>query len=199
MYEKIENDSMEFTPLTSRLGISGTSYGIQLGIINSKWTSILLHGEKRIAVNIYQDRYENIPEIHQIINWTLNTIPIPNINPRHVSMTVSLLIKQATENKEKKKEIISIEETKNIKLKSVLYTQNFSSFKMGWIKNTIEPETIFKNIEKLRTQINQLDIKNIPFSNETANEIITQLEILIKKTREITNHIFKKYKTERGR
>ena len=187
---------MEFIPLTSRLGISGTSYMIQLGIINNKWTSVLLRGKKCIALNTYSEDYGDMPNINHIINWTLNTIPVPNMNPQQIRKTIQFLIKQAMKNKEKKRELIPIKETKTVKLETMPYTKNISSYKMGWIKNTVEPETIFKNIEKLRIQINQLDTKNIPFSYETANEIISQLEILLKKTRETTNHIFKRYKTE---
>ena len=119
MYGKINNGEMKFNPLSSRLGISGTSYIIQLGKINDKWASILLHGEKCIASNIYQKDDEKIPNIRQIINWALSTIPIPNVNPRQVSTTISLLAKQAIENDEKKREIISIKETESVELKHI--------------------------------------------------------------------------------
>ncbi|MHA2397684.1 MAG: hypothetical protein ACXADU_02180 [Promethearchaeota archaeon] len=44
-----------FIPLTSELGVPGTSYRIQLGLINDKWASRLLKGRDVIESYVYKD------------------------------------------------------------------------------------------------------------------------------------------------
>ena len=138
---------MEFIPLTSRLGISGTSYMIQLGIINNKWTSVLLRGKKCIALNTYSEDYGDMPNINHIINWTLNTIPVPNINPQQIRKTIQFLIKQAMKNKEKKRELIPIKETKSVKLETIPHSELKRPETKGWVKNSVDIKQICYSIK----------------------------------------------------
>jgi len=160
---------MEFIPLTGRLGISGTSYMIQLGIINNKWTSVLLRGKKCIALNTYSEDYGDMPNVNHIINWALNTIPVPNINPQHISKTIQFLIKQAMKNKEKKREIIPIKETKSVKLERIPHSELKRPETKGWVKNSVDMKQICNNINELRKQIDHINIENI--SDETLKEL----------------------------
>ena len=91
----------DFEPLTGQLGISGTSYYIQLGLINNKWVIKLLRGKEIIDSYIFNDIMPNeLPNRERIIAWILNAIPM-NINSYQVQITVGFLIKQAQNNREK--------------------------------------------------------------------------------------------------
>jgi hypothetical protein len=72
-----------FEPLSSQLGIAGTSYRIQLGLINGRWASRLLKGNNVIDSYIYKDEdvHGDYPNQNIIVGWVLRTVAIPNINP----------------------------------------------------------------------------------------------------------------------
>lgn len=96
-----------FEPLTSQLGIAGTSYRLQLGLINGKWACRLLKGKQVIDCYIFKDTsIEELPNTNQIINWVLASVPFP-LNPHQIWRTTHILMRQAIENKEKKKERVS--------------------------------------------------------------------------------------------
>ena len=100
----------DFKPLSNIYGISGPSYLIQLGMIHNKWAIVLLKAKVVLDYHIFKDVYvDKLPERDRIINWILMMIPL-DINPQHVIRTVIILLKEADENKEKKKQIISIED-----------------------------------------------------------------------------------------
>jgi len=100
----------DFKPLSNIYGISGTSYLIQLGMIHNKWVIVLLKAKDILDYHIFKDvDVDKLPERDRIVNWILMTIPL-DINPQHVIRTVIILLKEAVENKEKKKQIVSIED-----------------------------------------------------------------------------------------
>ena len=87
-----------FVPLSSQLGIPGTSYRIQLGLINEKWASRLLKGNNVIDSYVYKDEdiaAGGFPNQNMIVGWVLRTVAIPNINPHQVMKTTQALVKQA--------------------------------------------------------------------------------------------------------
>lgn len=99
---KIGRRRESFEPLTSQLGIPGTSYRIQLGLINNKWASRLLKGHIVIDSYIYKDEdiaEGGFPNQDLIVGWVLRTVAIPNINPHQVAKTTQALVKQAIEPK----------------------------------------------------------------------------------------------------
>ena len=110
-----------FTPLTSQLGIPGTSYRLQLGLINDKWASRILKGKGIIDSYVYKDEDSGggFPNQNLIVGWVLRTVAIPNINPHQVMKTTQALVKQAMQNKDKQKFITPISETKGIELEKV--------------------------------------------------------------------------------
>ena len=110
---------LNFRPLTSQLGIGGTSYILQLGLINSKWAAQLLKKKGLIASKVFKDLDENdIPDVNHIVNWIIKTIPM-SINSYQIWKTVQILLKQAKKNKERKKELITIEGAKEVKLDKI--------------------------------------------------------------------------------
>jgi hypothetical protein len=126
-----------FEPLTSQLGIPGTSYRIQLGLINGKWASRLLKGTSVIDSYIYKDEdiaEGGFPNQNLIVGWVLRTVAIPNINPHQVMKTTQALVKQAIEKKDQKKVMAPLEETKKIELEKVPVSEIKRPKSVGWVK-----------------------------------------------------------------
>ncbi|MHA1805693.1 MAG: zinc ribbon domain-containing protein [Promethearchaeota archaeon] len=110
-----------FEPLTTALGISGTSYLLQLGLINGKWAGRILKGKNIIDSYVFKD--EDVegdrPNSNIIVGWVLRTVTLPNINPYGIMKTVQALLKQALDKKDKMRMSAPVSETKHIKLDKV--------------------------------------------------------------------------------
>jgi len=127
---------VDYEPLTGQLGIAGTSYRLQIGLINGKWSIRLLKGKSIIDVFICKDEdiEGDFPNQDKIINWVLRTIVIPNINPHHIRKTVQILLKQAKDNKNKKKIKAPVKEAMEIKLKEAPISKLKEIKTYGWVK-----------------------------------------------------------------
>ena len=125
-----------FIPLTSELGIPGTSYRIQLGLINDKWASRLLKGRDVIDSYVYKDEdvQGGFPNQNLIVGWVLRTVAIPNINPHQVMKTTQALVKQAIRKKEERKVIAPLSETKEVELEKVPESELKRPQVQGWVK-----------------------------------------------------------------
>ena len=125
-----------FIPLTSELGIPGTSYRIQLGLINDKWASRLLKGKGVIDSYVYKDEDTagGFPNQNLIVGWVLRTIAIPNINPHQVMKTTQALVKQALRRKEERKAMVPVSETKDVELEKVPENELRRPQTQGWVK-----------------------------------------------------------------
>ncbi len=125
-----------FIPLTSELGISGTSYRIQLGLINDKWASRLLKGRNVIDSYVYKDEdaQGGFPNQNLIVGWVLRTVAIPNINPHQVMKTTQALVKQAIKKKEERKIVAPLSETKEVELEKVPESELKRPQVQGWVK-----------------------------------------------------------------
>ncbi|MHA1985305.1 MAG: zinc ribbon domain-containing protein [Promethearchaeota archaeon] len=126
-----------FIPLTSELGIPGTSYRIQLGLINEKWASRLLKGRDVIESYVYKDEDTEggFPNQNLIVGWVLRTVAIPNINPHQVMKTTQALVKQALRRKEERKAMVPISATKDVQLDKVPEDELKRPKVQGWVKN----------------------------------------------------------------
>ena len=126
-----------FEPLSSQLGIPGTSYRIQLGLINGKWASRLLKGNNVIDVYVYRDEdlsASGFPNQNLIVGWVLRTVAIPNINPHQVMKTTQALVKQAMQRKDQKKAQVPISEVKKVELEKVPEGELKRPQVVGWVK-----------------------------------------------------------------
>ncbi len=126
-----------FEPLTSQLGISGTSYRVQLGLINEKWASRIVKGKDVLDSKVYRD--EDItdggfPNQNYIVAWCLQTLVLPNINPHQIMKTVNALVKQAMTNKDKKKVRATVQEAKDVELTKVAEEDLRRPKAKGWVK-----------------------------------------------------------------
>ena len=125
-----------FEPLTSQLGIPGTSYRIQLGLINDKWASRLLKGKGVIDSYVYKDEdvEGGFPNQNLIVGWVLRTVAIPNINPHQVMKTTQALVKQAIQKKEERKVVAPLSETSSVELEKVPENELKRPQVQGWVK-----------------------------------------------------------------
>ena len=125
-----------FEPLTSQLGVPGTSYRLQLGLINEKWAVRMLKGKDVIDSYVFKDEdvQGDFPNQNIIVGWVLRTVAIPNINPHQVMKTTQALVKQAIQKKEEKKFKAPISETKDVELEKVPENELRRPQVQGWIK-----------------------------------------------------------------
>ena len=143
---------LDFDPLTDQYGITGTSYSLQMGLINSKWAVSLLKGKETKATFLFNDRdlVEDFPTSESIVSWTLRAIVIPNINSHQVRKTVHILRKQAKFNKDKKKFVTPIKEANEVKLKSVPKSVLRIPKPSGWVVDNVPTST--NNIKETEMQ-----------------------------------------------
>jgi len=142
-----------FEPLSSQLGIPGTSYRVQLGLINGKFATRLLKGNSVIDSYVFKDEdisESGIPNQNLIVGWVLRTVAIPNINPHQVMKTTQALVKQAIEKKEQKKVIAPISETNKVELEKVPESELKRPKVTGWVK-----EEGMKSIQELEDEKRQ--------------------------------------------
>ncbi|MHA1149872.1 MAG: hypothetical protein ACTSR8_16675 [Promethearchaeota archaeon] len=139
-----------FEPLTSQLGIAGTSFRLQLGEINDKWAARILKGKDIIDSYVFKDEdisESGAPNQNLIVGYVLRTLTIPNINPYGIMKTTQALVKQALANKEKKKIVAPISETKEIELEKVPEKELKRPKATGWVKEE-EPKGLSSEDEK---------------------------------------------------
>jgi hypothetical protein len=128
-----------FIPLTGQLGIAGTSYRLQLGLINNKWASRILKGKDVLDSYVFKDTElaaeMEYPNQNFLVGWVLRTVMIPNINPHQIMKTSQALIKQAIQRKQEKKTKAPIAETKKVELEKVPEGEIKRPSKgPGWVK-----------------------------------------------------------------
>jgi len=101
-FSKIEKGKgKSYVPLSPQLGISGTSYRIELGLLNDKWAFRLLKGKDIIDISVFKDKdlsTYGIPNQNLIVRWVLRTLAIPNIKPRQIMKPVRILTNQVIKN-----------------------------------------------------------------------------------------------------
>ena len=141
-----------FEPLSSQLGIAGTSYRIQLGLINDKWASRLLKGNTVIDSYIYKDEdtESGFPNQNLIVGWVIRTVAIPNINPHQIMKTTQALVKQAIEQKDQKKVKAPISETQKVELEKVPESELKRPKPTGWVK-----EEGMKSVQEMEEEKNK--------------------------------------------
>ncbi|MFW9951792.1 MAG: zinc ribbon domain-containing protein [Candidatus Thorarchaeota archaeon] len=173
-----------FEPLTSQLGIPGTSYRIQLGLINGKWTSRLLKGQDVIDSYIYKEEDlgdTGFPNQNLIVGWVIRTVAIPNINPHQIMKTVQALVKQALEKKDQRKVAIPLSETKEVELEKVPESAIKRPQTVGWVKE--EGTKTVDDLEEEKRQAFKDRMKVI--KEEKQHEVTLNINPTIKTTREL--------------
>lgn len=132
-------DTNQFVPYTSQLGIAGTSYRLQLGLINEKWASRILKGKDIIDSYVFEDSsVDELPNANMIVGWVLRTVMIPNINPYQISKTVQFLRREAGRNVEEKKAKPSLKAGKEVVLEKVPESELKRPQQQGWVKEDEE-------------------------------------------------------------
>jgi len=142
-----------FEPLSSQLGVPGTSYRIQLGLINGKFAIRLLKGNSVIDSYIFKDEdisESGIPNQNLMVGWVLRTVAIPNINPHQVMKTIQALAKQALAKINQRKVKAPISETSKVELEKVPESELKRPKVTGWVK-----EEGMKSIQELEEEKRQ--------------------------------------------
>jgi len=170
-----------FEPLSSQLGIAGTSYRIQLGLINGRWASRLLKGNSVIDSYVYKDEdvQGGYPNQNIIVGWVLRTVAIPNINPHQVMKTTQALVKQAIDKKEQKKVMAPISETKEVELEKVPENQLKRPQVKGWVKQEGQ-----KSIQELEEEKREAFRERMKYKHE---EEAARVSTTISTTRTLPN------------
>lgn len=164
----------DFEPLTSQLGIAGTSYRLQLGLINEKWASRLMKGRDSIIDSYIYDNVEGItPNGNRIVSWVLKTVAIPNINPHQIMKTTQFLLRQARENKDKKRVIIPIQEVKDAQLEKVPESELKRPRTQGWVKEELSEREKFLQRTKAKAVSQKYDVEKGSTIQEKSPEIIS--------------------------
>jgi len=171
-----------FIPMSGELGIAGTSYRLQLGMINNKWASRMLKGKNILDSYVYKDAEiseGDIPNSNYVVGWVLRTITLPNVNPYGIMKTVQALIKQASSRKLEKKVIAPVTEAKKVELAKVPASEIKRPFAgPGWVKQEDE-----------KTQEEELEEHRQAFKEraaaERAKESETPATSKVKKKRQL--------------
>ncbi|MGV9173583.1 MAG: hypothetical protein ACOC35_13610, partial [Promethearchaeia archaeon] len=136
-----------FEPLTSQLGIAGTSYRLQLGLINDQWASRILKGKNVIDSYVYKDVEGKFPNQNRIVGWVIKTVAIPNINPHQIMKTTTALVRQAKRKEKERKVKAPLSETKEVELEKVPEKELKRPKAQGWVKEDA-PESVKSEEEK---------------------------------------------------
>ncbi|MFW9820252.1 MAG: hypothetical protein ACFFE5_11640 [Candidatus Thorarchaeota archaeon] len=167
-----------FVPLSSQLGIAGTSYRIQLGEINEKWAVRLLKGKEVIDSYVFKDEdvQGDFPNQNIIVGWVLRTVAIPNINPHQIMKTTQALVKQAIKNKEEKKMKPTVMDAKKVELTGVPENELKRSQVQGWVKSE-ETKTITEIDEEQRQAFKAKVIAKKAEAQESAPTLKTTRQL----------------------
>ena len=91
--------SSNFIPLSSQLGIAGTSYRLQMGKIGNSWAARLMKGNDEVASTTLSELNGNL-----VIGFVIRETAIPNLNPYQISKTVEFIFKEAKANEGRMKQ-----------------------------------------------------------------------------------------------
>lgn len=92
----------KFSILTKQEGIKGTSYKIQLAISGKEWIVRIWKGNKILESRSFKESSEKMPNQNEMVQFILNAIPIPNMNPMNIMNTIQSLIKEVLKERKKK-------------------------------------------------------------------------------------------------
>lgn len=138
--EKIRSQLENFIPSTTQFKIPRTSYQVQLGTVNDKWTSNLLKNHLVIASFVYKD--ENLgefglPNPNDIIKWILKIIP--DLEAYRLVRVVKTLIEQTILKKLYPKAVMPISKfTEYLSIKPELHQRKKIEMKIGEKKRIME-------------------------------------------------------------
>ena len=90
---------MDFLPLTPLVGVSGSSYKLQLGKKEGFVALSIYWKEELINMNSFRDMTFDKIDVYKIISQILSVISIPHINTYNIDRSVRLLIRYLEKNR----------------------------------------------------------------------------------------------------
>lgn len=130
----------DFVPFTPALGITGSSYQLQLGRVNEYWAIRLVKGKDILASKVYNDVQDpdEIPLGRLLTGWVLSVLAIPNINTYQIQKVIGFLRQKGTQNFENQKDIrqsAGKSERTDVKLEKVPENVQVKRHRAaGWVK-----------------------------------------------------------------
>ncbi|MEJ2277098.1 MAG: hypothetical protein P8Y70_05020, partial [Candidatus Lokiarchaeota archaeon] len=91
----------EFFELSKPLSIQGTSFKLNLGIKQNNWAIKVYKGNSLLDFKVFDMPQKQFPDQNLIVQWILQIIMIPNINPHQIMKTLQKSTKEALETKKK--------------------------------------------------------------------------------------------------
>ena len=110
----------------------------------------ILKGKDILDSYVFKDddiTKDGVPNSNMIVGYVLRTLTLPQINPYGIMKTTQALIKQAIVNKEKRKIVAPISETKDVELEKVPESELKRPKATGWVKEDA-PEGIQSEDDK---------------------------------------------------
>lgn len=95
----------EFIPLTPELGITGSSYRLQMGRVNNYWSIRLVKGDSVLDSKVFNNvpKPDEVPLGTHLVAWVLSVLAIPNLNTYQIQKTVGFLRSSAVKRDEELK------------------------------------------------------------------------------------------------
>jgi hypothetical protein len=95
---KIMSEQSDFVPMSPQLGVAGSSYRLQMGMVNGFWAIRLAKGNDVLESHVFKDEEKGeMPNANRITGWTLSVLTIPNINTFQIQKTVGFVRQKAME------------------------------------------------------------------------------------------------------
>ena len=109
----------EFIPMSAQLGVTGSSYLLQMGLVNEKWSIRLVKGQSILDSKVFE---EKMPNANILTGWVLSALVLPNINTYQIQKTVGFIRQKAIRNyqdRQAAKQTAGKEERKSVELEKV--------------------------------------------------------------------------------
>ena len=139
----------DFKPLTPQLGVSGSSYQLQMGLVGEFWAIRLVKGKSVLDSKVFKDETE-IPNGNKLTGWVLSALVLPNINTYQIQKTVGFIRQKAVSNyadMKRRKESAGKDESKDVKLEKVPEgAQIKRPQSKGWVKDDDKSVEISKEL-----------------------------------------------------
>lgn len=84
-------ENSDFIPMSPQLGVAGSSYRLQMGIMHGFWSVRLIKGNEILDSFIFKDEGKEMPNSNKITAWVLSVLAIPNINTFQIQKTVGFI------------------------------------------------------------------------------------------------------------
>jgi hypothetical protein len=175
------SEKLEFQPLTSPLGIAGSSYQLQMGKVNNYWAIRLVKGSTVLSMKVYKENSDEIPLGNHLTGWVLSVISLPNINPYQIQKTITAIRQKAmklVEDQKNARETAGKDEFKSVILKKVPEKVQIRRLQVSGkvVNKGTDLQNILKRVERL---VNDLENDNLELKKEELKKELKSLRKML--------------------